>query len=434
MVPLNRRLLFIGWIVLLIWNIPSSLLSQTTILTNPGMTYTNSDGPTGPDVYSINVANCTSVSFSFDFSFSQSWEGSGNMEIATDCGIGMMPCPGDPTNPTQGACNTCWDFLWARFNFDGIPVGGDLIGEAGTTNAEQTGTIDSGPICTNGASSADITIITQTWAAAESVTFSDIMIVCWQGSPNISAGAASCDGDDLPLNGSVGDPAVITSWLWSNTGPGIIANPSAQNTSASGAQSGEMYTLTTTDINGCTASSSINATLANAPMAMIPAIPTLCNTNATCYDLTQHNATVNSNVGVSISWFDGDPNAGGTLILTDFCVNLNFIGDLYVQAFDGNCGTSVAVPFSITPPDNATFTYPTTVCISDVNPFPSILPLSVGTYSVDNGAIINTTTGELDLSTTIANTTYNITFTTTGACPDMHDLSLIHISEPTRPY
>jgi len=132
MVPLNKRLLFISWIILLIWHIPSSLLSQTTILTNPGMTYTNSDGPTGPDVYPIGVSNCTAVSFSLDFNFSLPWEGSGNMEIASDCGIGMMPCPGDPANPTQGACNTCWDFLNATFNIDGSPVGGDLEGQQRT--------------------------------------------------------------------------------------------------------------------------------------------------------------------------------------------------------------------------------------------------------------------------------------------------------------
>ncbi|MEM9824102.1 MAG: hypothetical protein AAF985_23655, partial [Bacteroidota bacterium] len=417
MVPQKIRFLFVRWIGLLLVFLPNVMLGQTTILSNPGMTYTNSDGPTGPDVYTVGVANCSAISFSLDYSFSAPWEGSGNMESADECDIGMMTCPGDPNFPTSGSCDVCWDFLWATFNLDGVEVGGDLIGEAGTTNAEQNGSISSSPICTNGASSADITIVTQTWAVSESVTFSNIMIVCWQGSPSISSGPASCSGGDLPLNGAVGDPAVITSWLWSNSGPGIIANPNAQNTTASGAQSGEIYTLTTTDVNGCMASTSITASLSNAPTANVPTIPQLCSTNATCYDLTQHNASVNSTPGITINWFDGDPNAGGTLLITDFCVNLNTIGSLYVQAFDGNCATSVAVPFSISPPGNPVFNYPSSSCISASNPFPSSLPGSAGTFSVDNGALINPVTGELDLSTTIAGTLYTITFTTTGVCP-----------------
>ena len=261
------------WVVLAGILIPGKTFSQTTILSNPGLTYTNSDGPTGPDIYSVDVSNCTSISYSLNYSFSLSWEGSGNLETSDECAFGG-PCPGDPNNPTSGTCDTCWDFLWGRFHLDGFQVGSDLIGDSGTTDAEQSGTMSLGPICTNGATNADITMVSQTWAASESVTFSNLMIVCWEGTPTISTLPATlCEGEDLPLNGTVTDNGVISSWLWTIvSGSGNILNATSPNATLVNGQNGTIISLTATDVNSCTATDSQIATFTPAGMATDPNI------------------------------------------------------------------------------------------------------------------------------------------------------------------
>ncbi len=256
----SLKFIFLSLFALFITN---ATFAQTVLLSDPGLTYGNSDGPTGPDVYSVNISTCTSVSFSMDYSFNQSWEGSGNMETADECPFGGIPCAGDPSTPSAPGCDGCWDFLWAVFNIDGASVGGDLIGETGTTNLEQSGSINSAPLCTNGASTADITVVTQTWAASEEVTFSNIMILCWEAAPTISSNSPLCvAGQDLDLMGSAVDVSAVQSWAWTNSGTGTIIDPSAQNTTATNPEDGETYTLTTTDPNGCTAEDMITVSVA----------------------------------------------------------------------------------------------------------------------------------------------------------------------------
>ncbi|MEL7223241.1 MAG: hypothetical protein AAGJ93_18085, partial [Bacteroidota bacterium] len=52
-------------------------LSQTTLLSDPGLTYGDTDGPTFDNYGTVDVSNCVSVVFSIDYEFSDPWEGSG---------------------------------------------------------------------------------------------------------------------------------------------------------------------------------------------------------------------------------------------------------------------------------------------------------------------------------------------------------------------
>ncbi|MEM9920751.1 MAG: hypothetical protein AAF990_21815, partial [Bacteroidota bacterium] len=251
--------------------------AQTTIFSSGGRTYSDTDGPTGPDVYSVDISNCTSVSISLDYSFSVPWDGPGNMESADECPFGMPPCLGDPTNPLQAACAGCWDFLWVRYFIGGSEVVNALVGGPGTTDADQTGTIGSGGICTSGASNAEIRVVTQTWAGNESVTFTNIVVMCYEGQPIASTNDPVCSTGALSLIGSAQDPSVVSTWSWSNSGTGIIADPSAQNTTATNPQNGETYTLTTTDLNGCPASTSVTVVVNDAPAISDPGLIQGCD-------------------------------------------------------------------------------------------------------------------------------------------------------------
>ena len=280
------------------------LIGQTVLLNDPGNSYNDTDGPTF-DVYGpVDVTNCSSVRFEMDYSFSLPWEGSGNMESSDECAFGIPPCAGDPRSPL-GPCANCWDFLWAQFMIDGAEVGGDLIGEAGTTNSEQSGriTLD---WCTGGrAASAAINVTTQTWAADERVTFSALMIICYEGLPDANANPNPlCDDEELDLIGRVDDPGVVDLSEW--TGPGTIDDPLSLNTTVSDIPPGSAtYTLTTTDVNGCTASDQVTVIVHPTPDAF-PAGPlTLCTTSGgqADFDLTVLNATVSGGSGDPVLWY-----------------------------------------------------------------------------------------------------------------------------------
>ncbi|MEM8907244.1 MAG: hypothetical protein AAGD05_05305, partial [Bacteroidota bacterium] len=432
MIALNKLVSFFFGILVFFSLFVSSLSGQTTLLSDPGLTYGNSDGPTGPDVYAVDISNCTSISLSLDFSFSQPWEGSGNLEYCDELNassgmpvcIGSPPCNCDPNFAAVGACNNCWDFLWVRFNVDGVTVQEDLIGGPGTTDADQMGSLSLDNYCTNGASSADLTIVTQTWAAAEAVTFSNIMIVCWEGAPSIFSNNPICGTGDLLLNGSANDASVVQSWQWTNTGTGMIASPNDQNTFSSNPQNGEIYTLTTTDVNGCTGTNSLTVTSSGGPTINNPNLPTICSTDATCFDLTSFNAVVNP-LGLTVNWFDGNPSAGGIFNATPSCTNLTtLVNPLYVQVISGTCSAELMVPFTIAPALDPFFVFDD-FCVGSLAA-PSFIQSPGGIFSFNpapgDGATINPSTGVISDAT--AGSTYSVQYTTNGACSASSVLSV----------
>ncbi len=106
------------------------------------------------------------------------------------------------------------------------------------------------------------------------------------------------------------------------------------------------------------------------------------------------------------------------------------------------CSNTVDFIFTKIDPDVSNFTYDTVnghICISDTNPFP-VYPEDTsnlvfgGKFSIakddgtTDGASINSNTGEIDLSTVNAGTTYIITYDTTDAplsvCPSQHTFTL----------
>ena len=231
--------------------------SQTaTVIAAGPISYTNIDDtePTIPvvDSYSgLDISDCTSIQISVEFEFGSDWPGTDNMESADQCPFGSPTCPGDPTDPIQGDCFECWDFMWIQLFIGGNQEEDFLLGV--DTNTPQSGTYTSMEWCTDGETDADIIISNQNWAGDETNAYSNVTLICWEGVPSISTNSPLCAGQTLDLNGDAADVSVIDDWDWMNNGSGMIADPAAQNTTATDAEDGETYTLTVTDENNCTA-------------------------------------------------------------------------------------------------------------------------------------------------------------------------------------
>lgn len=253
----------------------SPLQAQTVIFSNPGSSYTDTDGVTTDAFGPVNVSNCSSISFSVDYNFSMPFSGVGNMESSTECPFGIPPCQGDPTDPNGGGCNQCWDFFYAQFQLNGSNVNTQLVGVPGSTS--QTGTLTFGPICTNGAADASIILLTQTWAADETITFSNITITCWDGTvASVEANPdMACAGQSFNLSATLTNAGDVSSTLWA--GPGSIAAPTTLNTGVNNAPAGtHTYTFTATDDNACTQTASVEVVVSPAPTMDDPPNLTVC--------------------------------------------------------------------------------------------------------------------------------------------------------------
>ncbi|MDX1479391.1 MAG: hypothetical protein R3301_16870, partial [Saprospiraceae bacterium] len=78
--------------------------------------------------------------------------------------------------------------------------------------------------------------------------------------PMATAGnsGAICDGETLDLTETGGD---AVAWSWSSDGTAAINNINDQNPQATGVANGEIFTVTVTDVNGCTSTATTTATV-----------------------------------------------------------------------------------------------------------------------------------------------------------------------------
>ncbi|MEZ4927818.1 MAG: PKD-like domain-containing protein [Saprospiraceae bacterium] len=346
-----RHTKFLLPIVLFLLSISHYTQAQTIIFSDPGASYNNTDAVTTDTYGPVNVQNCTSISFSVDYMFSLPFGGPGNMESSDECPFGIPPCQGDPNDPQGGGCFQCWDFFYVQFQLDGGTVHTELVGVPGSIN--QSGTITYGPICTNGAVDASMIVQTQTWAADESITFSNITITCWDASSTLSANPDPvCAGQSFNLDATLTDPPSVNNTMWS--GPGTIVSPNNLSTQVNGAPVGtNTYTLTATDDNNCTATNTIDVTLNPGP-TMDPVA----------------NITVCANDQVDVS-FTGSGNLQFDWTNSNTAIGLgaNGSGDLSFTA--ANVVNPVTGTITVTPSENGCIG-PNQVFTITVNPAPSV--------------------------------------------------------------
>ena len=128
-----------------------------------------------------------------------------------------------------------------------------------------------------------------------------------------------------------------------------------------------------------------------------------------------------------------ETNGGGTVYAGNSTLNFNdfltYPVTLYIFDATGSvgneCTSEEEFSLTIVPTDDPTFTYAPNTCLSSTNPTPTSVITPGGTFSIDNAAVINPLTGEIDLASVIGDTTYQITYLTNGLCPDTSSISII---------
>jgi gliding motility-associated-like protein len=323
-----------------------STQAQTVIFNDSGTSYTNTDAVTTNNYGPVDVSNCSSISFSLQYNFSLPFPGSGNMESSDECNFGLG-CPGDPNDPSGGSCANCWDFIYVQFQIGGVTVHTELVGVPGSL--AQSGTLAFGPVCTNGAADAGIIVQTQTWAANETITFSNITITCWDASATLSANPNPvCSGLPFNLSSILTDPGAVMNTLW--TGPGSITSPTNLNTSVTGAPLGtNTYTFTATDDNACTNSSTIDVTVNQGPTLDDPPNITVCAGEPV-------DVVFSGTVNPEFNWTNNNPAIGlgpngmGDLSFTAANVFATTTGTITVTPTEAGCtGPSQTFTITVTP-------------------------------------------------------------------------------------
>lgn len=140
--------------------------------------------------------------------------------------------------------------------------------------------------------------------------------------------------------------------------------------------------------------------------------------SSTCVNgLTNPVANITGDPGGSFSVDNGatiNPTTG------ELSLASTVAGTAYSVTYDlgGVCGATSTQTITINALDDASFTISDTICVNAIDPTPIITGLAGGTFSVDNGATIDPSTGVLTTSSLSAGTTYTITYTTNGSCPN----------------
>ena len=290
-------------------------MGQTVIFTDSGKSYNDTNGTT-LDNYNIDISNCSKVGFSMNFGFSLPWAGDNNMDSPSECNIGGT-CAGNPNNPSGGGCNMCWDFLWAQFFIDGSPVFSELVGT--DAYAVQNGVISLSQTSCLNATTATLSVNTQTWAADETAFFNNISIVCWEKETPAIFTQDPCAGDPLTLI-EIGATAP-TAWNWSGPAGRYSGNPWVILNSDPNLHDGT-YRVTVTDAAGCTSTSSVQVNVDQFFAEMVPDGATeVCLNNCTSVRVATDRMSGSYDYDIDFGGFSGSDDFATAEQIINVCYN-----------------------------------------------------------------------------------------------------------------
>jgi hypothetical protein len=251
------------------------------------------------------------------------------------------------------------------------------------------------------ASTAGSYVITYTDTDAATATFNLTINALPTVIVSVSAGTI-CDGESTILTASG-----ASTYVWND---GNTDNPRTVSPTTT-----TLFTATGTDSNGCTSSGGTTITVNPQDSAAFSYAASAYCANGTDPTPTitgtaggAFTSTAGLSINASTGEIDLDASTVGTYSVT--------------YTTTGVCPDNQSVNITINAADNAGFSYSASSYEpTDADPTPTITGLTGGTFSGTTGLVINSTTGEIDLSaSTIA--THTITYDTTSSgssvCPN----------------
>jgi gliding motility-associated-like protein len=228
----------------------------------------------------------------------------------------------------------------------------------------------------------------------------------------VNTPAAICSGASTTLTAT--PSAGGGTYLW-NPGGGVTQSVSVSPGSSA------TYTVTYT-LAGCSGTGTSLVTVNPTPTVSIsPASSTICAGQSATLTATP------SAGGGTYSW---TPGGAATSAITVSPAGTTTYTVTYTLA--GCVGTATRT-ITVNPMDNANFNYggSTTFCQTGTNPNAVITGLPGGTFTSSPGGLsINASTGTINLAGSALNT-YNVTYTTNGACPNTFTLPVTITSAPS---
>jgi gliding motility-associated-like protein len=206
---------------------------------------------------------------------------------------------------------------------------------------------------------------------------------------------------------------------------GAIIDPNTGELDLSSTTAGNTYTVTYTLSGNCPSSSTqqIEVLLEDDPTFSYPSNQ-YCNndTNPLPDLIVTPGGTFTINNGGVINSTTGEIDLMSSGLGTD---GTGVFEITYTTS--GACSASSTQTIRIILEMDASFTYPSNVCIADANPTPSVVETG-GVFTVDGGATIDSVTGELDLTTTTEGADYTITYSFSGICPSSSQ-QIVHVDD-----
>lgn len=159
--------------------------------------------------------------------------------------------------------------------------------------------------------------------------------------------------------------------------------------------------------------------------------PSLVSSDASVCPGETATLTITGSLNDDLYWAIYTGSCGGILVGTTagttFDVTPGSPSTTYYIRGEGGCeGMCADITINVTPLDDASFTYSAaSYCMNAADPTPIIMGLTGGTFTFDPvGLDIDGVTGEIDLSNSIGQIDYTVTYTTNGACPNSEEFDV----------
>jgi gliding motility-associated-like protein len=298
--------------------------------------------------------------------------------------------------------------------FSDFGATGDLTINSGTGEIDLSSSLP-------GTYTVENDIVAAGGCAAANATTSVTITLADDASFTLSSGSECQNGTDV-----IASISVTTGGTFTATPAGLSMNSSTGAIDVS-ASAGNAYVVTYTTGGTCPDVATQNITITTADDATF----TLTSTSS-CQNATDITSTITGTIGGT---FSSSPAVGlslnGTTGDVDVSASTPGTYDITYTTL-GTCPETLTLSVVITLTDDATFSYSgSTYCLSGTDPTPTITGLAGGTFtSAPAGLVLNGSTGEITLATSAINT-YDVTYTTTGPCPEGMTVQVTVTSAPT---